>query len=194
MSIGLRGGVANDGYIQINGIDQVKVDSSGNLTLGATSRLIAPNTLIQTAYNAYNSAAGYTNSLIPFDNTIPQITEGSVINAITITPKSATSRLRVRFNGNVNSNTVCNIQAALFVGPGNDAVSARSITLRNTTDQYGILLEWEGVTGTTLPLTIQLRMGTNINAIFACNTIVGVSPIFNGVSFCTLIAEEYTPA
>lgn len=195
MSLGFNGGTPGEAYINLDGVPKLKIDAAGNLTLlAAGARVIAPNTLVQSAYSEYTSAAGYTNSIIPFDNTIPQITEGTLIHTLTFTPKSAANRMRVRFNGNVNSDTVANIQAAIFVGAGADAKRARSITMRHTTDQYEISMDWEGLTGTTAPLTVQVRMGMNTNGVFALNTIVGVTPIFGGASASTLIVEEFTPA
>ena len=52
------------------------------------------------------STAVNTTSTIPYDNTIPQITEGTQVMAVTITPKSASSKLVIDVLG--------------YVGTGND--------------------------------------------------------------------------
>jgi hypothetical protein len=56
--------------------------------------IVTANVVLQTVY-AENNVTGTGTGIFPYDGTIPQITEGNEILTVTITPKSANTRLVV---------------------------------------------------------------------------------------------------
>lgn len=69
-------------------------------------------------------ASGAT--IMPFDDTIPQNTEGEQFLSAIITPKSATSKLRIDVSMFLAHSAATWITAALFVGTTADAIAAAS--------------------------------------------------------------------
>jgi hypothetical protein len=155
------------------------------------TRAMAPltGTVIDRAYAEYTANANLTTA-IPFDDTIPQNTEGAQILSVSFTPKSATNRLRLRFQGQVSAaSTPINVTAALFSSASANALAADYVTL--TTIDYGlpIPLEIEYVPGVTTALTFTVRVGTQSGATARLNGNTS-SRLFGGASRATLVIEE----
>lgn len=131
---------------------------------------------------------------IPLDDTTPQVTEGVQILSLTITPKSATTKLRLRFQtyfsgGGSGSSTSCS--CAAFVNGAANAVSASAATNHTTTATASLTMEYQWTPGTTTAQTITIRVGPGI----AGNSITllagtGVARMFGGVGRSTLVVDE----
>lgn len=102
------------------------------------------------------------SAIIPTDDTIPQITEGTEIISTTFTMKSTTNILRLRFNaaGAFSVNGV--IVAAIFVA-GDSNAKVSGLTAVNGVDVFihNIVASGEYVPGVLTPLTISVRVGPN---------------------------------
>jgi hypothetical protein len=160
--------------------------AAARATLGFTSAVV------DRAYAEYLTSADLT-TLIPFDDTIPQVGEGTQILAASITPKSTTNRLRVRFEGwgsPVDSGDL--IAAALFLNGGANAVAATAsgIAISAGAIVGPILMEYEYVPGTTSAQAFTLRVGGTAGTVRMNGT--STARRFGGVSRCTLIVEEIT--
>ncbi len=113
----------------------------------------------------YASYATYTSttSVIPMDDTIPQITEGVQIMTVTTdTLASSSNRLRIAYGGMFNSSTTGSRPSlAIFDGASN-ALHAimKAVTANNT---YGFFFhgEHEYAPGATTAKTITCRAGTD---------------------------------
>ncbi len=127
------------------------------------------------------------STVIPADDTIPQITEGTEILSAVITPTSATNRIRVHFQGPAardGTGTACS--AALFNGAAN-AVAAT--VHRHGADESGILeIMHEEVSGGTSAITYSIRVGPTAGNMRMNGT--SAARFFGGVSKATLIVEE----
>lgn len=113
-----------------------------------------------TPYTTYTSTA----VVLPWDDTIPQITEGVEIQTVTITPRSATNRLRIDFLG---SFAVSNSAIALSVALFQDATANALRSVGGYYSDSGDVKEWpltyEMAAGTTSAITFRIRFGPSAN-------------------------------
>lgn len=107
---------------------------------------------------ARTGAVGTTSTVMPFDDTVPQITEGAEFLTASITPTSATNKLLIQAVFNGSCSTTSYITAALFQDATATALVAAS--------KYGASGTYEQVVlsvlvdaGTTSATTIRLRAG-----------------------------------
>ena len=159
---------------------------------GAVTALkMSTNMVVDRAYGEYTANAALT-TIIPFDDTIPQNTEGTQIISVTITPKSTTNRLRVRARVHGMSPTSGDvISIAVFRNSDVNALSASfgSVTSAAATISMASI-EFEFVPASTSLQTINLRVGGNLGAIRLNGTTT--ARVFGGASVCSLIVEEIT--
>lgn len=131
--------------------------SAGVVTLPAS-----PGSLIQIVEaTPYTTATSFT-ATIPNDSTIPQITEGQEFITVTITPKSATNRLRVEFSaGMVDGSAAIAVISALFQDATANALAASCNVVAAAAYTTSLLLRHEFAAGTTSPTTLRIRMGVS---------------------------------
>lgn len=125
---------------------------------------------------------------IPADDTPPQITEGTQIISVTITPKSTTNKLRIRYSGFGGVNGVAPWVAAIFNGAANAIHAGAHVTpVSNYYD--GFSGEVEYTPGTTSLQTISLRVGVTGAQTLRLNG-NPTARIFGGVAGVRLVVEE----
>ena len=88
--------------------------------------IIAPGMMIQQV-SVQSGALIISTVAIPWDDTIPQITEGTEAFNVSITPKFATSKLRIDITLITGTVTAIYTTGALFLGTGADALAAATI-------------------------------------------------------------------
>ena len=181
-------------------------DTSGSITLSAPAvagsttitlpaengtllSSVTPGTLVNRAYTEYLTYGSFSPT-IPADNTIPQISEGTEILSVAITPKTITNRVRVQFQAFVETSSGPDqITAALFLNGGTNAISATNIT--TTTTGYGsaIVMTFEHVPGAITAQTYTIRIGAQTYTMH----INGNASIryYGGVSRATVTLEEF---
>ena len=95
---------------------------------------------------------------IPWDNTIPQITEGKEYMTLSITPKSSLSKLLIEVIVNGARSTNGDSIVALFVGTTVDALAVSNLyATANWRNQFA--LNYFMTAGTTSELTFRVRAG-----------------------------------
>ncbi|MEO6923174.1 MAG: hypothetical protein ABI142_05060, partial [Bryocella sp.] len=145
--------------------------------------------LLQSVRTEVTATATVTATTIPFDNTIPQITEGAAVSAFdtTITPQSASSRLRVRIHiaGLSTSITNTGVRLAVFRDSGANAVYAVSLTISVLS---GPMLEFEVSSGSTTATTFTLRCGVSSNVAYFNSS--GGTAYFGGVLKSAMTIDE----
>jgi hypothetical protein len=156
---------------------------------GARTNLGFTSAVVDRAYAEYTANA-VLSSIIPGDDTIPQSGEGSQILTLNITPKSATNRLRVSFNGQVVANGTTPLVVAIFAG-GANAIDAKVFTPPGAAVAFGCSTEVEFVPGVTTAVTISVRVGPTAAANIYFNGGTG-GRLLGGASRATLIVEEIT--
>jgi len=151
---------------------------------------VAPGLIVQTAYASTSAVATGTTTL-PFDDTIPQSTEGDQVMTVSLTPKSSTNRLRVfvTLNGS-NSTSSAILSAAVFQDSTANAVAAACTRLSATSTQSSQLsFHFDMVTGTTSSTTLKVRAG---NTSASTTTYNGESAgrKFGGVCISSILVIE----
>ena len=133
--------------------------------------------------------------IMPYDDTIPQITEGDEYMTLAITPTSATSRLRIDIVAMTTTNAANVImQGALFVGTTADALASWQYDRDSVNGQgFGMLSgNHNMVAGVTTELTFRVRIGGDAAATTSFNGYVGLRR-HGGVMASSITITEYTP-
>ena len=129
--------------------------SQGTTTLPTGSVLQVKNVALRTLVS--------TSSSIPFDDTIPQITEGAEAFTLSITPSSASSTLKISaygFGASVTTNR--QLIFALFKDATANALAVSIAGFQASgTAEESVNLEHFMTAGTTNAITFRLRFGSN---------------------------------
>jgi hypothetical protein len=144
--------------------------------------------LLQRTYATYATNADLTTT-IPFDDTIPQSTEGTEIITQAITPLSASSRIRIRFQAFGGTNAVSAFAAALFKDSDADAICVSAAYVGDANNAEAIVLEYEEASGSTSSRTYKIRVGGATGATLRLNGTTS-GRLFGGRAIATLIVEE----
>lgn len=132
---------------------------------------------------------------IPFDDTIPQITEASQILSTTYTPALTGSTLEIEVLAQLytSSGTTQNVGFAVFNG-GANAIAAQSTPIANGGTGLGgpFCLRGKMTTTSTSPLTISVRAGSQISGTLSLNGI-GSGRFFGGVMQSSIRITEIKP-
>jgi len=129
------------------------------------------------------------SSTIPEDDTIPQITEGTEVMALVLTPKATTHQLLVNVHLNVSvAGTNKTVIAALFQDAISDAVSAVSRVPVNIKSD-GLELRIQQPAGTTSPITFRVRIGSADGSTVTLNGQNGIR-LFGGVNISGMSITE----
>ena len=111
-----------------------------------------------------------TTNIIPYDDTIPQITEGVEVVTATITPTSATSTLLIMAHVPVNnSSSQDRGTIALFQDATSDALEASFIDFTDNNIGLTANLMYSGVSGTTSATTFRIRVGNDTTSTVTIN-------------------------
>jgi hypothetical protein len=97
---------------------------------------------------------------MPYDNTIPQKTEGDEIFSLAFTPTSASSKLHIHIFGMVASSNVAHAILALFQDSTTDAIAAQGGLESNATEPHSMSFVHVMTAGTTSETTFKVRLGT----------------------------------
>lgn len=135
---------------------------------------------------AVSSAA----TTVPFDDTIPQSTEGDQYMSQAITPVAAANLLKVAWGAHLtNSAAPNNMVAALFRDSGADAVAATALTLSTASYMLFLAGAYAVLAGSTAATTMKVRAGGSAAGTTTFNGQVG-SRLLGGVLDSYLEVEE----
>lgn len=157
--------------------------SSGQslITNGSGVLSFASGRVVQVV-ESFSSSSDSTTSLIPYDNTIPQNTEGKeyTVTNLVVTPLYANSILLIEYVGWLGSDTNTDQILALFVDSTADAIAASVgiIPSANRCGRVGDIIKVNS--GSTTARTYKLRYGGRV----ASTTYIGGpsgGPIMGGV-------------
>jgi hypothetical protein len=152
---------------------------SGNPTIAVAPNRSFTDTLVN------NSGT----TIIPFDGSIPQVTEGVEALSLTITPTSNTARIRVEaVIRSSNSAASSWTTAALFINGGANAFRVNSHWQLTAGGGHSMTLFHEYVPGSTSVQTISLRAGLAVAGTISFSTIGGQS--LGGVASSSMLAVE----
>ncbi|ASS57570.1 hypothetical protein [Rhizobium leguminosarum] len=158
------------------------------LTVAQIRDLFFPiGSVIDSVTAVYTTNADLT-TVIPADDTIPQIGEGTQILSVAITPKSASNKLRIRFVG--EASPAAGPQAliwAIFDGSAG-AIAAGHVSGLTTANGYQMSGEVEVTAGSTSAKTFSVRVGAGAGTMRMNGASSG--RLFGGVCGTRLVVEE----
>ncbi len=172
-----------------------KSDTLNRLTLvehntDGTHKSKLVNQIVGTTYATYSS----TSTVIPYDDTIPQNTEGSEIMTLAITPGSATNILVIEVQV-FAATSLADLPfiVGLFQDSTANALTAGMYFGGSATYfmPVGARLVYKMAAGTTSSTTFKVRVGPGAAATLYFNGSVS-SRLMGGVMACSLIITEIT--
>jgi hypothetical protein len=164
---------------------------AGTINAAAGVYIAGHGTIAQVVSDTENT---YTTlgTILPFDDTIPQITEGDEILSVAITPTNAGSTLLIMFTGTFGASTGQEIGAALFVDATASALNASSCFVTAggiaTTNSMKHLV----VAGSTSARTYRIRAGSEVATDAFLNG-DSTGRKFGGVARAALVVIEILP-
>lgn len=127
-------------------------------------------------------------TIIPVDNTIPQITEGDQVLSLAFTPKSATSRLYFTFDTTAASAAAgYSWTQALFVDAVTNALAA---TQGGSNTAFSATLTYSEISGSTTLRTYTIRIGPQLAGTIRVNGDVPDIQVYGGVASTSLVIME----
>lgn len=143
---------------------------------------------VQTA--TINTAPALT-TVIPLDNTIPQISEGTQILSVSITPRATTSMVRLTLTLQGTINAVDNLVAALFANGAANAIKAGYVTITLANGLHTLVLRHIHSPASTSQQIYTARVGPSGGGNTATiNGNVSAGVFFGGTFITMLEAEE----
>lgn len=133
-------------------------EGSGNWRCISYTRNIQPPSILQIVGNQTGAVATGTTQ-IPWDDTIPQNTEGDQYLTQAITPRSAVSKLKIDVILSIGNATVNQGTVALFQDSTASALAAVPVYLGTTSGQTFVSLTHYMTSGSTSSTTFNVRAG-----------------------------------
>ena len=167
--------------------------TAGNvLTSDGTNWVSVPgysvNQQVRTSTNTYSVI---TTPSIPYDDTIPQITEGTQLFSLAITPTSATSILVFDVSIYMSMATSGRIGTfSLFQDATANAIFAIGKGNQGSDDDDNFTFRFYMTSGTTSPTTFTLRVGTDNSSNLYING-DGAGRKYGGVAISSMTITEY---
>lgn len=121
---------------------------------------VAAGAIVQRVYAQTATYSGIS-TVIPYDNSIPQSSEGTQVLTVSITPKSAANKLLVTITLQVGSNSGLDaVVAALFKDSETAARAAASyMPTENRSGTATLTIQYEMTAGGTGAIDFKVRMG-----------------------------------
>lgn len=149
---------------------------------------IPSGSLVQVV-NSETGAYASMTTIMPFDDTIPQNTEGTQVLSLAVTPTSATNKLKITVNLQVAASNTNGVGAALFQDSTASAIAAGFSTVSGGNFTTPITFIHYMDAGTTSSTTFKVRLGPAGVVTVSLNGLNG-SRIFGGVISSSITIEE----
>ena len=133
-----------------------------------TFRAIAPGQVVQVVSTNFTGVATGT-TVIPQDDTIPQITEGTEFMTQAITPKSATNILLIEVVAFASASAGSDRTIALFQDATANALAVSNVYMLTAGQMVSTPLAHTMVAGTTSATTFRVRIGPSVAATITLN-------------------------
>jgi hypothetical protein len=147
--------------------------------------------IVQTV-SSFVSAVATGTTVLPGDNTIPQIGEGDQYLTKAITPTSAVNKIRVTARLGAISSSAANaiMGMALFNG-ADDAIATSATTIATATHAKQMGVDYIGVAGGTTAITYSVRAGAHTAGTTTVNGSGGTGYYNSTISSCIIIQEIF---
>lgn len=161
---------------------QFTVDANGFV------KLISSGTLLQQSVGVFNTYAALPG-VIPYDNTIPQNTEGDLLISVNLTPISATSQIYLLATLQGASNRFDNYTMTICDSAIANCLTAGGVNTNSSTIMSSSCATVTPSTGTTLrTFTLRAGCGTSSGLLYVNGD--QISPRYGGTCICTLSVWE----
>jgi hypothetical protein len=143
----------------------ITINGSGTVTgltkTGISAQPVFPGNVIQVV-NFQTGAVSTGTTIIPWDDTIPQNTEGTEFMTLAITPTSSSNKLLIQIKA-FFTYSVSNIwlSGALFQNATAGALAATTFYQAQATASAPIAINYYMTAGTTSSTTFKLRAGSD---------------------------------
>jgi hypothetical protein len=179
-----------NGNLDSNNLASNAVSTSKIVDANVTSPKLAVGIPVQVVSTNY-SAVGTTTNLIPEDDTIPQIGEGTEFMTQAITPKSTTNRLQIRIKAFVSQSAASNdIIGALFQDATANALAAQDVYVGAAGGPVNLVIEHDMLAGTIAATTFRFRAGLAAAGTLTFNGFGGARK-FGGITLSSITITEY---
>lgn len=165
--------------------DVLTVPASGAATITGARQLA------QILYTRPGTSATGT-TVIPLDNTIPQITEGTEFMTLAITPKNVASTLEITVTLQGSSSVVSSLVAALFQDATANALCATYTVIGTLNTSSTITMVYVMTAGTISATTFRVRAGANLAGTVTFNGGAGAQ-LLGGANASAITIKEYLP-
>lgn len=186
------GGMTTDTLTVTSGTTLPAGDIGTNdLATGAvTSPKVAAGISVQTVAVNSSAFASLGTNLIPYDDTIPQITEGTECLTLAITPKASANRLFIEARIFLGNSVANDLIGALFQDATVDALAANAVYQSGPNGGVTLILTHDMAAGTTSSTTFRVRAGGNGAGTTYFNGPTA-SRKFGGITTSTIKIMEY---
>lgn len=134
-------------------------------------------------------AAASGTTIIPLDDTIPQITEGKEFMSLSITPKNVNNKLKIQVVVVLNSSAPVNAIVALFKDSTSNALAVAATLLTSSTRLATISFNYILTAATISATTFTVRCGLQSAGTFYFNSISS-GRLFGGAAASSIIIQE----
>ena len=166
---------------------------SGGTALTTTSVLTTQGQVLQVV-NYQTGALASGTTTMPTDDTIPQNTEGTEFMTLAITPRSATSKLRIDVVLFASPSATEWVNVALFQDSTANALAATELFFTNINAAGPICFTHYMTSGTTSSTTFKVRAGMGSGGTTSFNgTSPGPTRRFGGVNASSITITEVVP-
>jgi hypothetical protein len=188
-----------DGSIAYAKLAASAIGAGSDLISGTASKLVnaaefkAANKILQFVQTTTTTATS-TTSTIPFDNTVPQNTEGTEVVGLqtAITPKNASSLLMIELEIDIiGMSTNQSWGGAIFVDSVANAIAAGNVTPSGATFQQQFRLKVFVSAGSTSARTYKFRFGPNSGTAYFLQGSAGA--LYGGTAQATMTITEILP-
>lgn len=127
--------------------------------VAGTTLTLPAGTIVGTGSSPYATSVNLTTQ-IPWDDTIPQVTEGTQVISVNVTAQSALNSFRVRFSGEVATSASSWVVAAVFADGAANAIAGSGVLCEETTGSgRPIVFDFIYTPGDTTTHTLTVRVG-----------------------------------
>lgn len=169
-------------------LDEDAMTSDSATAVTSQQSIKAYVTVVQMV-NTQTGAVNTGTTIMPYDDTIPEKTEGDEYMTLAITPKSATNKLKIDIVFIGASSVVVNLIVALFQDDTTNAIAAASHSEDQTNRPITIKFTHYMTTGTTSETTFKVRAGPAGSATVTFNG-SSAGRIFGGVMASSITITE----
>lgn len=172
----------------IAGASGITVSGTCTITTAGTCTITMPvGSVIQSV-----EATPYTNNtalsaIVPADDTIPLIGEGTQILTLSITPRLSTSRIRCRYRAQHTADAAENVISSIFAGSTNIGATMVNVTASGIKFTAAIEASYLPASGSAQTITVRIGPATATNVYLNGNA---GSRLLGGAQAATLICEE----